>query len=757
MGYTGTYDGTIFYNPLSHYAVIIIKTDDQSIPAHARSDRRYPDHLIRFTAVGYDLPLTDAVDMELEGEWVDSKHGPQLKVEQCQERIKPTTEGIQGYLASGLIKGIGEKTAQAIVVRFGMDSLTILEHHPERLLEIKGITPEKLEDIKNSYAQSRMLRDLMTLLSPFKITPVTAQKIYQHFGAASVDILKKSPFSLCQISGFGFQRVDAIVRRTDNRPHDPMRIRGALFYCLNDAKNTKGHLYLPANELCKIALNLLNKTIPLPEQRLHSQEITPVLEEMILNGVVVSNRDNIYLPPVFAQEDTMARQLATLLVAPPPKKQIKHLLQQVLSDSGLSLSPKQEAAVHTAFLYHISIITGPPGTGKTTVIKTILEVCRKQNKDAKILLMAPTGRASRRMAESSGCPDAKTMHNGMSLTGEESGNGWHTEKVMFEADLIIVDEFSLSDMWLSNQFFSRIKPGTQLVLVGDPDQLPSVGAGNVFREMIQCGIIPVTVLDQIFRQNADNLIAINAKLIKEGNAKLFYGNDFSFLNCEDQSCAAEIIMDTYCKEISRSGIEQVMILSPFRSDGDTSANQLNQAIRELVNPFCSTEEEVKLGAKSFRVGDRIMQTKNTDTVSNGDLGFIRSIQETAKGTRIFLEFSDNRKLEYAPENMANVELAYATTIHKAMGSECDIVIIPILKAHSIMLYRNLIYTAVTRAKKRVILVGQKPALFMAIHRNEISKRNTLLGQRIILYYRAFAKSAGIPFPAALEEKLKQAG
>lgn len=667
MGYIGTYDSTVFHNPVNHYCIISVKTSDQNIPINSRSNRRYKDHLIRFTAVGYDLPITDAVDLELDGEWIDSKYGPQLKVEQCREIVKPTLEGIRGYLSSGLIKGIGEKTAGTIVARFGMDTLQILEKQPEQLLEIKGITLEKLEEIKTSYAESRMLRDLMTLLSPFKITPKTALKIYEHFGAASLDILKKSPFELCQISGFGFRRVDAIVRKTDNRPHDPMRIRGALFCCLDDARHKKGHLFLSSETLLKDTLKLLNEKLPLPDLWLHGKEVEIVLENMILNGSVVSNRSNVYLPKIFGQEDETARQIATLLITRPPKEEINKLLPTILSDLCLSLSSKQEIAVRTAFHNNLSIITGPPGTGKTTVIKTILEVQKRLHKDTKLLLMAPTGRASRRMAESSGHSDAKTLHNGMGLTGEEAGNGWQKEKVMFEADLIIVDEFSMADMWLANQFFSRIKAGTKVILVGDPEQLPSVGAGNVFHELIHCGLIPVTVLDQIFRQNKDNLIALNAKLIQEGGTKLYYGNDFTFLPCEDQASAAEIIMNTYCREIAGSSIEKVQILTPFRSEGDTSSEHLNQALREMVNPFRCTEEDIQIGTKCFRVGDRIMQVKNTDAVSNGDLGFIRSIAETADGTRIQLEFSDNRKLTYAPENMAYVELAYATTIHKSMG------------------------------------------------------------------------------------------
>ena len=433
------------------------------------------------------------------------------------------------------------------------------------------------------------------------------------------------------------------------------------------------------------------------------------------------------------------------------------VLASVKAELGLQTAAKQEAAVRTAFQYNLSIITGSPGTGKTTVLKVILAAYRKLFPKKKISLMAPTGRASRRMAESTGFLEACTLHSGLRLVGEEDGGRLQKDAAALDADLVIVDEFSMVDMWLASKFFTSLKEDAKVVLVGDPDQLPSVGAGNVFRELIQCGLVPVTVLDTIFRQAKDSLIAHNARFINEGNTKLYYGEDFQFLPCESQETAAAAIMERYCSESRENGIEHVQILSPFRTDGAVSADSLNAAIREAVNPFRSTEDEVQLGTKAFRVGDRVMQTKNTEKVSNGDLGFIRYIRDTEKGKRIGLDFGENRQMEYGVEDLANLSLAYATTIHKAMGSEYDIVLMPLLKAHYVMLCRNLLYTGITRAKKRVVLVGQKQVLHMGIHRNEISKRNTLLGERIRLYYKAFARSAGLPVPVFPEGQMKAAG
>ena len=516
-------------------------------------------------------------------------------------------------------------------------------------------------------------------------------------------------------------------------------------------------MFLPGETLRKEALRLLNAKIPVPSLRLHEQEVADVLQDMILHGEVVSVKDNIYLPRTFAQEDETARRIAMRLIEPSAPERIEQALEQVKREMGLVLSSKQEAAVYAAYRHSLSIITGSPGTGKTTLLKTILEVYRRLHPKGEIVLMAPTGRASRRMAESTGFDKARTLHSGLGLGSEEDDANRSRQQEPLSADLIIVDEFSMVDMWLADKFFSRIKDGARIVLVGDPDQLPSVGAGTVFRELIDCGLIPVTVLDQIFRQSKDSLIAYNAKFINEGNTKLYFGPDFVFMASDNQAEAAERIIARYCREIAESGIDRVQILSPFRSEGAASAEQLNEAIREVVNPFRSAEEEIKIGVKVFRVNDRIMQTKNTAKVSNGDLGFIRYIKDDEDGKRIGLDFGVGRELEYSVEDMVNLDLAYATTIHKAMGSEYETVIMPLLKAHTVMLYRNLLYTGITRAKKRVVLIGQKQVLFMAIHRNEIVKRNTLLGTRIGMYYKAYAKRAGIPVPAALEEELKYAG
>ncbi len=756
MAYTGVYDRTIFYNPVTKYSVISVKTSDRSIPEKARSAYRHRDRLIRFAAVGYELPRTDQVSMILDGEWKDGKNGFQLHVSRCEEIVPQTKDGVQGYLASGLIKGVGEKMAAAIVDRFGANALRILENEPERLLEIKGITEARLEDIKTSYMESRTLRDLMILLSPFKVTPVTATKIYDHFGAKSVDILRDNPFELCQVSGFGFKRVDAIIIKNNWPLNSPMRIQGAVYSALDTERSENGHLFLATEELMKVAMVLLNEKIPLPQMRIKTSEVETVVQEMLLQGRIICSNGDYYQRSSFIQEDETARQIAQIISEPTPWVDIRSTLDCVREKLGVELSQRQAEAVYMTFRHDLSIITGSPGTGKTTVLKAVIEVFRQLNPDGKILLAAPTGRASRRMAESTGMAEARTLHSALGLLGEEGVFRKDQQDKPLDADLIIVDETSMMDMWLARQFFLRVKPGAKVLLVGDADQLQSVGAGDVFRELTGCGLIPVTTLNEIFRQKKDSLIAYNAKKINEDDTDFDYGSDFFVCKCKTPEEAAAHIQSIYCEQIRKYGPERVQILSPFRSTGEASVERLNELIRETVNPQQEEIPDLKVGGMYFRTGDKVMQNKNNDKASNGDIGFIRSITRTEeKDLKIAISFSDTREVEYGLEDMAHIELAYATTVHKAQGSEFDVVIFPIIKSHARMLTRSLVYTAITRARRRVILVGQIGMLFMAVHRNDTGKRNTQLGKRIGLYAKAFAAARNSSEQPTESEHLKK--
>ena len=752
------YDKTLYYNEAGKYCVLRLKTADPMVPEDARDKYRFADHLIRFVAVGYDLPRTDAIKMELDGAWVSGKYGPQFQVDSWHELVPPTIEGVLGYLSSGLLKGIGPKTAGEIVQRFGTDSLNVIETQPEKLLEIKGITVDKLEEIKAGYAESKAVRDLMTVLAPFKLTPKTAMKIYEHFGPDGAALLRKSFYQLCQIPGFGFKRVDAIVVKSGGNLQDPMRVRGALFYALEKSRTEGGHLYLEAEKLLGEALVLLNEKIPHLDQRLQRPQLERELRTMIETNVVVSKKGSIYLPHVFNQESETARKVAEMLLERPEPVDLCPVMERIRGRLGITLSPMQYRAVEMAFRHNLSIITGGPGTGKSTILKAVIEAYRELYPKDTIALGAPTGKASRRMAETTGMDSAATLHSLLGLHGEDAG--WQ-EKKPLEADFLIVDEASMVDMWLAYQVFTRLKPETKVLIVGDADQLESVGAGSVFRELIQCGLVPVTVLDQIFRQGADSLIVYNAKFIREGSGQLRYGRDFSLTETEFQEETAALIRVLYRGALGHTAMEQVQILTPFRATGDASANNLNAAIQAEVNPPDISKPELSNGGRLFRLGDRVMQTKNDYDVAlydeegnqlaagvfNGEVGIVSGVQP---GTLTVC--FDGRYADYPLESLGELELAYATTVHKSQGSEYDTVIVPVLPAHRILLTRNLLYTAITRAKRRVVLVGMKKAIFMAAGRCSTGKRNTLLGERIQLYYQALSRRNT---PAG-EEELKNA-
>lgn len=738
MSYSCIYEDTIFFNPTNKHSIIRVRTKDNGVPDKARKATNSRDDFIRFVAKGYNLPQTNKVSMILEGEWKSSKYGTQLEVESCEEIVPYTDEGMKGYLSSCLVKGIGEKIADDIIKRFGSDTINIIENDPKRLLEIKGISEQKLEEIKRTFNESYSVRSLMILLSPFNISPTTAMHIYDYFGAKSIDILTENPYRLCEISGFGFKRVDAIVKKGNTPLNSPMRIHGAVITALDTQRQDNGHLFIDETTLLQTTAEMLNEDLPSSDMLVKTSEIDVIIDDMILMGEIVCSEGRIYSTKSFVMENETAEKVAQLISMPPLAIDISSILEHVRKNFGIALSQRQSEAVYMAFSSNLSIITGSPGTGKTTVLKAIIEVFKALNPKGKIKLAAPTGRASRRMAESTGQNDATTLHSMLGLQGEDGYFNKSKDLSPIDADLIIVDESSMIDMWLAQQFFSRVKPTTRVILVGDVDQLQSVGAGDVFRELINCGLIPVTTLDQIFRQQEGSRIAVNAKAINNDQTRLSYGDDFTFHKCQTQEQASDIIIKVFCDLVSKHGIENVQILSPYRKKGSCAVSELNLTIREMVNPYNGGLPDLKVGSNYFRVGDKIMQNKNNDKASNGDIGFIRDIGVNEKNeTIITIEFATERKVEYTMEDMKNIELAYATTIHKAMGSEYDIVIMPIIKSHYNMLKRNLVYTGITRAKSRVILIGQIGMLCMAIHRNETGNRNTALGLRIANYKKVY--------------------
>ena len=734
----------IFQNEENGYTVALFSTLDLEVPLSARDKFWADKKIIAFTAKGYDLPLTDEIEIEMEGEWETSSYGTQYKVETFLEVVPRTREGILGYLSCGSLKGIGPKTAERIVDRFGLDTLEVMEKYPQELLKIQGISQKKLDRIVDSFGKNKAFRELMTFLSPFHVTPKKANMILQKFRDQSVEIIRKQPYILCSVKGFGFLTVDAIARQCCAAANDPMRISGCISYVLREAMKQNGHLYLEQEILVKDALKVLNKEPDL--QPVTKTEILNVLYRLAMQDSIVVEENRIYITKQYQEEEDTASMIARKLHERIPVFTIEKELEEAQEDLNITLSEQQKEAVRMVFANPICIITGGPGTGKTTVLKVILYIYQKKCGN-EVKLMAPTGRAARRMAESTGNGDTTTMHMALGLFGDGDYEALTDE---LSADFINADEVSMVDMHLAYEFFYKVKAGARVLLVGDVHQLPSVGAGDVFRQLILCGKIPVTVLNLVYRQGKDSNIPINAQLINEGKTNLQWGDDFQMVECSGADEAAQIVKYIYLKEIQMYGMEQVQILSPYKVRSAAGVLELNRSLQNEVNPPVSGKRELHLGGEIFREGDRILQNKNTEFASNGDLGTLVQIAEDEDNNPLVqIVFTDGRRVKYEAEQVEMIEHANAITIHKSQGSECQVVIIPWLKAFYPMLKRNIFYTGITRAKQRVYIVGEWKAVCQAIHTDDTGTRKTMLAVKIQQYCERYQRQENRRIPATI--------
>lgn len=738
------YYNKIYKNDKNGYCVYLYHTEESGVPKEAQN-KYYQGSGTVFAAFGTNLPDKEEVEIDLSGKWVKSaRYGVQLSVETYAEVLPQTEEGIRSYLASGMIKGIGPRTAELIVQRFGARTFDVLENYPDSLLEIRGITRKKLDGILHSYQESHVLRDLAAYLTPFKISPKKIEKIYKEFGPEALETVKESPFSLCAIHGFGFVTVDGIARANQSPPDDPMRISGCIQYCM-DQEMQEGNLYQEVQTFTDRVYEQLNHDYT--GEVVSRKEISNELYRMVKDKEIYFEKNVIYSEKAYQYEQGGAKALASLLVQDQPAlANLDLLLEEAQQELGIRLSGKQAEAVKKAFANRISIITDGPGTGKTMTEKVLLYIHNKLD-GGTIILVAPTGRASRRMAESTGFEDAFTMHSAMGLMNDEMPAD---NMEMLDADFIIADEFSMVDMRLGYEFFSRIRPGTRLVLIGDINQLPSVGPGSVFRELIQCGIIPVTVLDMVFRQEENGRIALNAHRMLQNNAALDYGSDFVFYKAASAKEAADIVERLYMGLTKQLGTEQVQVLTPYRKSGDVSVNALNDRLWNLANPKAQEKAEIRAGSRVFREGDKVLHIRNKNGISNGDTGFVTGIYLNEDDVEVArLEFSNGRYVEYSSDELDMVEHAYALTVHKSQGSEYPVIILPWIPMFYKMLRRDILYTAVTRAAERVIIVGNKQSIYKAVHNTESDRRNTMLGERVIREYNRLMgemKTAAIQVP-----------
>lgn len=674
-------------------------------------------------AVGYGLPLSANLRYKMQGRWNEEpKHGLQFEVDTYEEIVSPTKEGIIAYLTSGQINGVGKTIAERIYEKFGDKTLDILDREPKRLLDVDGVGRIKLEMIMESYLANRAARDTVAFLMPFGITANRAVKLYQEYGSKTIDTVKNYPYCLTDLAGIGFATADDIARKVGIDELSPKRADAALIYTLKDAEN-QGNLCLEKRQFVKDALKLLN-TPGFITQMLAVRAVHLVQEKKLM----------VYDEYVYREKTAKAEAGLAGLV----KKQLSSMHGKRYADLdaeieyeerklNVKFANEQKQAIKVALTSSLAIITGGPGTGKTMIQKAILDIYSKNYPTAEIRCCAPTGRAARRMEQSTK-RTATTIHKLLNLFADDDGK--FGEPSECKADLVLVDEVSMLDVYLANSLFKAMKTGTQLILIGDSDQLPSVGPGAVLSELIASEIVPVVRLEKVFRQNFGSRIAINAKLIRRGALNLEYGDDFLFVDSPDLEDSAQKIVDLCVAEVQKHGLDNVTVLSPLRQKTATGVNALNEALQRKLNPSRKGCKEVVIGKKTFRVGDKVMQTKNSNEINNGDIGYIKDINVFGSEVSVVIDFGDDRIVEYSASGMKNVDLGYATTVHKSQGSEYDTVIISLQCAHAQMLTRPLIYTAITRGKNKVIIVGEHRARCIAIKKTDVEKRGTCLARRL---------------------------
>ena len=688
------------------------------------------------TAIG-EMPLAGVGErVELTGQWTEHKtYGHQFRAETCKTLAPATLTALKNYLASGLIKGVGESTAQAIVQTFGMETLDVLEKESARLAEVPGIGQIRAQTIGASYGAQLGLRDIMLGLQKYGVTIGQAMKLYKIYGELCLAKIEENPYRLIDdVEGIGFKTADAIARNGGVEPDAPYRLRAGLKYTLQWARQ-EGHTYLPREKLVEVAAGLLQA------------EIAPVertLTELLLEGQLIQEQlpgeDGIFLPGMFRTEQDCALRLLRLqgqsaLDNPffRPKAQIARLEQQL----DITLAPAQRQAVELALKAGALVITGGPGTGKTTILRFVITLLEEMGTE--YALCAPTGRAAKRMGEATG-RDASTIHRLLEYSYGEGGFGRNAENTLL-ADVVVVDEMSMVDVPLMAALLRALAPGTRLIMVGDSDQLPSVGPGNVLRDMVDSGQIPVVRLTEIFRQSGRSAIVTNAHRINEGQMPILEGlEDFGFEPMEEQEAVIRRLIALNSGKAAKLGaqepLQDIQVLAPMKK-GPLGVYNLNKRLQEALNPPAHKKKERKYGDVVFREGDKVMQIKNDyrlawtrslphqppemgEGVYNGDLGTIMSIDLYDQTLEVL--FDDGRSAVYSFSMLEELELAYCISIHKSQGSEFPIVLLPLLGGPPMLLNRNLLYTAVTRARHMVCILGRQSCIQQMVRNNQVKRR-----------------------------------
>ena len=732
----GVIEDIIFRNEENGYTVAKLSSSDGSV-----------------TIVGNAAFINIDEMVEVTGEWIyHDKFGEQLQFETIKTTIPSTLKGIEKYLASGILPYVGPKTAKNIVEEFGEDSLDIIQYNPEKLKVIPGIGEKKIEQITGAYEEQREVKDIMVYLQGFDITVNNAIKIYKKYGKDTIGLINENPYRLSEdIYGIGFKTSDALAKNMGIDQNSPYRIEAGLKFTMMRSSGD-GHTYLPKEELLYKTARLLDIETPLIEE-----SITDLIFRKNFHLVTEADRTLVYYMPLHIAENNVARKLVDLsrVNFTDLEVDVEEKIKKIEEEENIEFDSKQLLAIKEAIADGVVVITGGPGTGKTTTINAIIKIFEEL--ELKVILAAPTGRAAKRMTETSG-RESKTIHRLLGFAYMEEDMGFNKdEDSPIEADVIIIDESSMIDILLMNSLLKAINEGTRIILVGDIDQLPSVGAGNVLRDIINSESIRVVMLDKIFRQAEESMIVVNAHKINKGESPILNGKDkdFYFLPEVNPNSTLETIIELNKERLPKyynyDPIKDIQVLTPMKK-GDVGTNSLNRKLQEALNPESTFKAEKKMGEEIFRVGDKVMQIKNNynlewekivdgralekgEGVFNGDFGYVQSIDHEENKLKVL--FDDERLVDYSFNGLDELMLSYAITVHKSQGSEFPVIIIPIHWGPPMLLTRNLIYTGITRARELVVLVGELRFLDMMIKNNRIAKRYSSLDKKIKEYIEVF--------------------
>lgn len=710
----GILERIVFHNEENGYSVLRFKT--------AAGDN--------YTVVGNIADPQVGSSLKLTGEWVDNaKFGRQFKMLTYETSLPAGLVGIRHYLASGLIKGVGPKTAERIVEAFGDETFAILDNEPERLSAVKGIGKRTAIGIQEAWSEHRGIRDLIMFLQPHGVSTAYAVRIYKFYGKHALSVVQENPYRLAMdISGIGFVTADIIAQKIGFEVDSPLRAEAGTLYMLTKTSD-EGHVYFPFDALVTKTSDNLNIRADLVENAIEilEREDRVVIEELS-NGQVAVYRSRFH-----AYESGISTYIKKILGSPKTVliKNPNEIVEEVVANLGINLAEEQLEAVHTAVRSKMMVLTGGPGTGKTTITKAIVQSYKKLK--AKILLCAPTGRAAKRMFETIGV-EAKTIHRLLEYSPREDGFQ-RNENNPLACSLIVIDESSMMDTMLMFHLLKAIPLGATVIFVGDVHQLPSVGPGNVLKDVILSGVVDVVELHEVFRQAQESDIITNAHKINAGEVPFLESSkerlsDFYFIRQDDPERCAAMIVDLVKNHIPRrfgfDAIDQIQVLTPMHK-GSAGSGNLNHLLQEALNPqpLC-----LKRGDREYRLDDKVMQLRNNydKDVFNGDIGRICVVNTEDK--KLTVRFDDEKNVIYDFNELDELVPAYAISIHKSQGSEYQAVVIPVLTQHYVLLQRNLIYTGVTRGKKLVILVGASKALTIAIKNNKMQKRFTYLAQRL---------------------------